>query len=339
MTTDFVSFLEESSPYVNALIASYYEDRGSHADMARYLYDPLAEYSANGGKRHRPVVCGLGCAAVGGDPLDAASAAAAVEHFHTAALIHDDIADAGELRRGKPCLHLTQGLGLAINDGDLALSQVTGVVLADETLDDATKVRVLGELVRMTTRTIEGQALDIGWARDDRWDISVEDYLTMASHKTAYYSVAVPLACGAIIGGGSDEQVEALRTFGMATGLAFQLQDDLLNLVGEKESTQKDFRTDITEGKRTLLVVHALANSAPEDTAELQEILLSRTADPARLARAVELIERAGSVEFVRSYSLGLVRDAKAALEPVELETAPKELLFSMADFFVHRLV
>ena len=339
MTTDFVSFLEESSPYVNALIASYYEDRGSHADMARYLYDPLAEYSANGGKRHRPVVCGLGCAAVGGDPLDAASAAAAVEHFHTAALIHDDIADAGELRRGKPCLHLTQGLGLAINDGDLALSQVTGVVLADETLDDATKVRVLGELVRMTTRTIEGQALDIGWARDDRWDISVEDYLTMASHKTAYYSVAVPLACGAIIGGGSDEQVEALRTFGMATGLAFQLQDDLLNLVGEKESTQKDFRTDITEGKRTLLVVHALANGAPEDTAELQEILLSRTADPARLARAVELIERAGSVEFVRSYSLGLVRDAKAALEPVELETAPKELLFSMADFFVHRLV
>jgi len=339
MTTDFVSFLDENYQYIDALIASYYEDRGSHGDMARYLYDPLAEYSANGGKRHRPAVCGLGCAAVGGNPLDAASAAAAVEHFHTAALIHDDIADAGELRRGKPCLHLTQGLGLAINDGDLALSQVTGVVLADEDLDDATKVRVLGELVRMTTRTIEGQALDIGWARDDRWDISVDDYLTMASHKTAYYSVAVPLACGAIIGGGSDEQVEALRSFGMATGLAFQLQDDLLNLVGEKESVQKDFRSDITEGKRTLLVVHALANAAQDDAAELRSILSAHTGDPAQLARAVELIERAGSVEFVRDFSLGLVRDAKAALEPVELETKPKELLFSMADFFVHRLV
>ena len=339
MTTDFVSFLDENYQTIDALIASYFEGRGSHEDMRRYLYEPLATYSANGGKRHRPAVCALGCAAVGGNPLNAASAAAAVEHFHTAALIHDDIADEGELRRGKPCLHLTQGLGLAINDGDLALSQVTGIVLADDDLDNNTKVRVLGELVDMTTRTIEGQALDIGWARDDRWDISVDDYLTMARHKTAYYSVAVPLACGAIIGGGSNEQVEALRSFGMATGLAFQLQDDLLNLVGDKESVQKDFRSDITEGKRTMLVVHALANAEPADAAELRAILSSHTADSGQLARAVELIERAGSVEFVRTFSLGLVRDAKAALAPVPLEVEPKELLFSMADFFVHRLV
>jgi geranylgeranyl diphosphate synthase type I len=283
------------------------------------------------------VVCGLGCAAVGGDPVQARSAAAAVEHFHTAALIHDDIADDGELRRGEPCLHLTQGVGLAINDGDLALSQVTGTVLADETLSDAVKVRVLGELVTMTTRTIEGQALDIGWARDNRWDISVDDYLAMASHKTAYYSVAVPLACGAIIGGGTNEQVEALRAFGMDTGLAFQLQDDLLNLVGERESAQKDFRNDITEGKRTLLVVHALG--CAEVAQELKQILEARTSDPALQARAVELMERAGSIDYARSYSIELVRAAKERLAPVPLEEEPKELLFSMGDFFIHRLV
>ncbi len=337
MATDFVSFLNEHYQQIDDLVASYYRDRGTHPDMRRYLYDPLARYSANGGKRHRPAVCSLGCMAVGGDPRRAASAGAAVEHFHTAALIHDDIADEGELRRGEPCLHLTQGIGLAINDGDLALSQVTGSVLADPGLDDATKVRVLGELVAMTTRTIEGQALDIGWARDNRWDISIDDYLEMATHKTAYYSVAVPLACGAIIGGGSDGQVEALRAFGISTGLAFQLQDDLLNLVGEKESVQKDFRSDITEGKRTLLVVHALGN--PQVADELKAILDERTADQERLARAVELIEQAGSVDYVRTYSLDLVRKAKEALEPVALEERPKELLFSMADFFVHRLV
>ena len=229
------------------------------------------------------------------------------------------------------------GLGLAINAGDLALSQVTGTVLQDDRLDDATKVRVLGELVRMTTRTIEGQALDIGWARDARWDISEDDYLTMASHKTAYYSVAVPLACGAIIGGGTTEQVEALRSFGMATGLAFQLQDDLLNLVGDKESVAKDFRCDITEGKRTLMVVHALAN--PQVCDELRGILSAHTTDPELLARAVELMEQAGSIAHARELSLKLVREAKEALAPVELAQPAKDLLFSMADFFIERIV
>lgn len=337
MATDFMSFLNDHYAKVDELIASYYVGNGSHPDMDAYLYAPLAKYSANGGKRTRPVVCFLGCMAVGGSAELASSAAASVEHFHTAALIHDDIADEGELRRGEPCLHLTMGLGLAINAGDLALSQVTGTVLQDDRLDDATKVRVLGELVRMTTRTIEGQALDIGWARDARWDISEDDYLVMASHKTAYYSVAVPLACGAIIGGGTDEQVEALRSFGMATGLAFQLQDDLLNLVGDKESVAKDFRCDITEGKRTLMVVHALAN--PQVSEELRGILSAHTTDPELLARAVELMEQAGSIAHARELSLKLVREAKEALAPVELAQPAKDLLFSMADFFIERIV
>ena len=337
MATDFMSFLNDHYAKVDELIASYYAGNGSHPDMDAYLYAPLAKYSANGGKRTRPVVCFLGCMAVGGSAELASSAAASVEHFHTAALIHDDIADEGELRRGEPCLHLTMGLGLAINAGDLALSQVTGTVLQDDRLDDATKVRVLGELVRMTTRTIEGQALDIGWARDARWDISEDDYLAMASHKTAYYSVAVPLACGAIIGGGTDEQVEALRSFGMATGLAFQLQDDLLNLVGDKESVAKDFRSDITEGKRTLMVVHALAN--PQVSDELRGILSAHTTDPELLARAVELMEQAGSIAHARELSLKLVREAKEALAPVELAQPAKDLLFSMADFFIERIV
>ena len=129
-------------------------------------------------------------------------------------------------------MHITMGEGLAINAGDLALSLVTGTVLNDDLLDDSVKIRVLKELVDMTTRTIEGQAMDIGWARDKRFDITVEDYLCMAQHKTAYYSGAVPLAIGAIVGGGTEEQVEVLRSYGMSTGLAFQLQDDLLNLVG-----------------------------------------------------------------------------------------------------------
>ncbi|MCI8425861.1 MAG: polyprenyl synthetase family protein, partial [Adlercreutzia sp.] len=247
--TTFEDYLVTYAEPVGELINSYIP-QGTHPDMDRYLYDPLYRYNENAGKRHRPLICYAACLAVGGDPNRATSAAAAIEHFHSAALIHDDIADEAELRRGEPCLHLTEGLGLAINMGDLALSQVNGTVIDDPLLDDTAKVRVIGELIAMTRRTVEGQALDIGWARDGRYDITPEDYLTMAIHKTAHYSGAVPLAIGAIVGGASDEVVEALRSYGLDTGLAFQIQDDLLNLIGTDEAKKKDFRSDITEGKR-----------------------------------------------------------------------------------------
>lgn len=335
----FARFLDKSYARIDQLVSSYYEDslaRTGTDGVARYLYTPLASYAANGGKRHRPAVCLLGCAAVGGDPHLATSAAVAVEHFHTAALIHDDIADEGELRHGQPCLHHSEGLGLAINDGDLALSQVTGSVLQDKRLDDHTKVRVLRELVDMTTRTIEGQALDIGWVRDGRWDISVDAYLQMASLKTAYYSVAVPLVCGAIIGGGSTQQIEALRSFGMDAGLAFQLQDDLLNLVGDAASTKKDFRNDITEGKRTFMVVSSLA--VPAVAAELEQILNAHSTDPALLARAVELMDQAGALDSARARAQELIASAKAHLAGAPFEAKPLELLYAMADFFVERI-
>ena len=274
--------------------------------MDKYLYDPLRRYSQNGGKRHRPLICFAACLAVGGNAERAVSAAAAIEHFHTAALIHDDIADEAELRRGEPCLHLTEGTGLAINMGDLGLSLVNGTVIEDPILDDATKVRVIKELIDMTRRTIEGQALDIGWARDGRYDITPEDYLTMATHKTAHYSGAVPLAIGAIVGGGTDTQVEALRNYGLDTGLAFQIQDDLLNLIGKTESTKKGFRDDITEGKRTLVVVHALQNADEADRKRIIEILSSKEKDPAVLEEAVQIMQKSGSIDYARSYAENL---------------------------------
>ncbi len=326
-----VSYAEKVGGLINAYIP-----RGTHPDMNRYLYDPLLSYSANGGKRHRPLISFAACIAVGGDVRRALSAAAAIEHFHTAALIHDDIADKAELRRGEPCLHLSEGLGLAINMGDLALSLVNGTVVNDDLLDDSTKVRVITELTDMTRRTIEGQALDIGWARDERYDITPEDYLVMATHKTAHYSGAVPLAVGAIVGGGSEEEIEALRSYGLDTGLAFQIQDDLLNLIGAEESTKKDFRNDITEGKRTLVVVHALQHSSERE--RLIEILSSKEKDPTVLAEAVRIMEDAGSIDYARAYAEGLTSAAKERLADGIGPSASRDLLISMADWFVNRL-
>ncbi|NTU89321.1 MAG: polyprenyl synthetase family protein, partial [Actinobacteria bacterium] len=182
----------------------------------------------------------------------------------------------------------------------------------------------------------EGQALDIGWARDNRFDLEISDYLVMARHKTAYYSGGVPLAVGAIIGDGTEKQIEDFREFGMGTGLAFQIQDDLLNLVGEKESTFKDFRNDITEGKRTLVAVHALQHSNERD--ELIRILCSRTEDQEELAQAVGIMERAGSIDFANEYAVSLTAHAKERISDSLPQTPARDLLLSMADFFINRM-
>jgi geranylgeranyl diphosphate synthase type I len=332
--TGFELYLKREGKAFERYLATFF-DEGSHPDMTRYLYGPLRTFSENAGKRHRPLICLLACEAVGGDPRKAWPSAAAIEHFHTAALVHDDIEDSSLTRRDEPCMHVTEGLGLAVNAGDLALALVCGTVVDDEGLEDAMKLRVLGELVSMTTRTIEGQALDIGWARDDRFDLTIEDYLVMANHKTAFYSGGVPLAVGAIIGGGTEEQIATLRAFGQATGLAFQIQDDVLNLVGSKESTKKDFRSDVAEGKRTLVAIHALVNSPRR--VRLLQILSSRASDPAVLAEAVAIMEEAGSIAYARAYAQDLVVGAKAQLTRSIPKGRAFTLLCSMADFFIRR--
>lgn len=338
MESAFAKFLSDHAGQVNEFMAACYRGKTDNADIDRYLYAPLAEFSEHGGKRHRPLICMLAALAVGGSPERALRSAAAIEHFQSAALIHDDIADHGQLRRGIPCMYLTEGLGLAINCGDYELASVTGSVLEDDELEDAVKVRVLKELSAMTIRTIEGQALDLGWVRDGRFDITIHDYLTMATLKTAHYSGAVPLAIGAILGGGSERQIEALRSFGMGCGLAFQIQDDLLNVVGEHNPHDKDFRCDITEGKRTLIAVHSLRHADPELHDELLGLLTSGTTDPAELARAVEIFESTGSIEFAHTYALDLIDRAKGILADIDLADECRSLLFSMADFFVERL-
>ena len=328
MHNSFADYLRAHHGDLDEYLLSFFEGTAETDDLNRYLYAPLRSFAENGGKRHRPLICLLACRAVGGDPALARSCAAAIEHFQSAALIHDDIADNGQLRRGKPCLYLTEGVGLAINCGDLDITLVTEAVLPDDV-----RLRVMRELTAMTMRTIEGQALDLGWVRDGRFDLTVDDYLRMATLKTAHYSGAVPLAAGAIIGGGSTEQVEALRSFGLDTGLAFQIQDDLINLLGN--DTAKDFRTDITEGKRTLVAVHALADPAAHD--EVEAILRSGTSDPAVLARCVELFEQSGSIAYAHGVAEDLITRAKETLAGIELDEGCRALFLDMADFFLDR--
>ena len=341
------------------------------ADLNTYLYQPLRGFSATGGKRVRPALVLLATQAVHGNIEAALPVACAIEDFQSAALIHDDIADKSELRRGEPCLYRRLGTGLAINVGDAALVHTIGRICHGNAYDETTRLRLIDALISMQEHTLEGQALDLGWTQENRWDITPDEYLFMATSKTAYYSAAYPLLCGAIVGGGTAEQRSALEAFGLKAGLAFQLQDDLLNLVGNAKTQGKDFRSDITEGKRTLLVVKAievlLANaegnaesntkdSSAKDTAgsnakdstpdaaaakasykKLISLLSSKTNDPILLEEAVELIVSTGAVDDVRAYAQTLIAEAKGYLEEAPFDAEARDTLLSMADFFVNR--
>lgn len=340
--TSFAGYLAARRPLIEAYLDAHlprprHDEASVAGALERYLYEPLARFTATGGKRIRPALALLGCEAVGGDPARALSCAAAVELFQSAALIHDDIADEGELRRGQPCLHLSDGLGVAVNVGDLALVCVQALVLRDEALPAALRLRLLDELLSMEERTLEGQALDLGWVRDNCWNVSSADYLTMAAHKTAFYSAATPLIAGALCGEGNRGQIEALRAFGMASGLAFQLQDDLLNLTGDGAAQGKDFRSDVTEGKRTFMVCHALERLDRAGKDELVAILSAHSDDPELLERAVALMGKAGSLDAARRRARRLADDAKRIIGAAKLCERPRELLLSMTDYFIGR--
>ncbi len=343
----FVTYLKDRLPLVEDALSSTRampvpaSGPAPAEDLERYLYSPLAHFTAGGGKRVRPVLALLGAEAVGGTAEQALSCGIAIELFQSAALIHDDIADGSELRRGEPCLHRTEGDGLAINAGDLALTRVCEIVLEDHALPAERRLHVLEELLRMERHTLEGQALDLGWARDGRWDVTSADYLYMIDGKTAWYTVASPLRVGALAAGASDCAAGRLAQIGRPAGLAFQLQDDLLNLVGDAEAQGKDFRSDITEGKRTLAVVWALEHLEPGERAELVRLLEAKTADEDDLARAVALIEQGGGIDACRKLAQEQAAEAQALTAELArsgvISATAAELLDAMADFFINR--
>lgn len=284
-----------------------------NADVNRYLLHPLGAFAASPGKRIRPVLCALGCALVGGDPEAARGVGAALESFHAAALIHDDIEDGALVRRGAAAYHVREGIPLAVNAGDYGLAMAFSLVFDDAGMSEDVRLRVLLELTEMAKRTIEGQAVDIGWSRDGRLDITVDDYLFMAGEKSACYSCAAPLALGAIIGGGSDAQVEALRDAGMKAGIAFQICDDLINLQGSLDQTGKDTLTDIEEGKRTILVAHALAHSPRAE--KLAHLLSLEVRGPAEVGEIIAILEEAGSVRFAEDAMAALCEQSQRIVE------------------------
>jgi len=298
------------------------------------VYAPLWDLLSRGGKRFRPALCLLSCEAVGGRKEAVLPIAAAVEMFHNFTLIHDDIEDDSELRRGKPCLHRLYGVPLAINAGDGLFMMVWQAVIDAEISPEKTIAtqRMLGHAFR---KVLEGQGVELDWHARKEWGITERDYFEMVGGKTGAL-ISVACETGAFVGGGARAQVRALRDFGTAIGIGFQIQDDILNLIGEEKKYKKEIGGDITEGKRTLLVLHTLQRASAEDKRRLIELLDSHTRDKRQIGEAIALIKKYDSVKYAWGRAKALVERAKKGLRVLPKNEATCDLL-RISDFLINR--
>ena len=302
-----------------------------------YLTCPCETFFANPGKCARPLICMLANCAFNGKVRDSIMSAIAIETFQNAALIHDDIADDATSRRNKPCLHIAESLGIALNAGDFALSLVDDFIMHDTTLSDTMKLNVLQEISNMKLKTIAGQSIDIGWSRDNRFELAVEDYFTMATLKTAHYTCATPIVVGAMIAGAKEDTLARLRDFGIKCGLAFQIQDDILNVDKNSSDNSKDFALDIKEGKRTLIALHAINNLPATDSEKLKGILNKNDASENDLKIALSLIDEANSVDYAKNECKNLIDEANDIISDYENSNAALKILKSVPNWCLSR--
>ena len=296
------------------------------------LYESSEYLIKAGGKKFRPALTLLSCQAVGGKPEKALKAAAAIELTHTFSLIHDDIMDNDDTRRGKPAVHKVWGEPLAILAGD-SLFAKSFELLSQSAEDNIAYERVVDALQVLTNSCInicEGQALDMAF--EDTFNVTKDEYMNMIYKKTGDL-ITASTTIGAIMGGASSNEIQALRTYGKQIGLAFQIQDDYIDLTGD-ESIGKPVGSDLVEGKKTLMVVYALEKANKEDHDRLVELLEAN--DESIIPEAMEILEKYGAINYARSKAYDCVIESKQALSILP-DSDAKDALFKLADFVFTR--
>lgn len=302
---------------------------------SRYLLDA-------GGKRLRPAISLLTAEAISdveplsesyrsfpsphGEEIDILSAAVAIEVIQSFTLIHDDIMDDDDLRRGVPSVHREYDLETAILAGDTLYSKAFEYMLDTGAPADRS-VQALDELATTCTEICEGQALDVDF--ENRSDVTTDEYLEMIEFKTAVlYAAAASIP--AILLGSDGKTIDALHGYGLDIGRAFQIQDDLLDLTTPSEELGKQRGSDLVEGKRTIITLHARNNGLDPET------LVPDDPTEADIEAAVGRLDETGSIDFARELAHDLVRSGKGRLDVVP-ESEPQALLEEIADFLVER--
>ena len=309
----------------------------------KVIYDAARHYPLAGGKRVRPFIVLTSTEAVGGNPEKAVYAAAAVELLHNYSLVHDDIMDMDEKRRGRPTVHKVWGINMAILAGDLLFSKVFEAV-AKIPVKAEKVVRVLDVIAKTSNELCEGQAMDLEF--ENKGTVTIEEYMKMISGKTGAL-IDASATIGGIIGTENEDYIRALSKYGRNIGIAFQVWDDVLDLIADEEKLGKPVGSDIRKGKKTLIVAHFLENAGEEDKAKFFKIFGKYAGDvkgegiieediQEEVKEAIELLRKYGSIDYAAKVARELADEAKKALKTLP-ESEARGQLELLADFIVER--
>jgi geranylgeranyl diphosphate synthase type II len=309
----------------------------------KYLYDLIAGQLSREGKGIRPALCLATCSAFGGDERLALPAAAAIELLHNSFLVHDDIEDDSEYRRNGPTMHRQYGIPLALNVGD-AMNAMSVRLLRQSLslLGPELATRVFDEFDHMSIETIEGQAMELGWIRDNDCGTTEEDYLLMVLKKTGWYSFIHPARIGALIAQPDRTDLDEFNRFGYYLSAAFQIQDDVLNLAGDRSKYGKEIGGDLLEGKRTLILAHLLRASNAQEQKRLTTFFAKPRAQrlPREVAWIYELLRSYGSLEYARQAAHAFAEGARREFESAYSKAEPSQdvdFVRSLIDYMVSR--
>lgn len=309
-----LELLKQKSALVERELAHYLPApaEAKSAELREY-YEMMWDYPQRGGKRLRPAIIMLACEMFGGKTEDTLPTAVAMDLFQHWVLVHDDIEDQSDLRRGKPVLHKIYGIEKALNAGDGLTNYMWKALLANKPLVGATKAfRVLTEFAHQVEITAEGQAIELAWNMGNRWDMTEAEYLDMIAHKAVHYTTTTPLVLGAVLAGARARDLAVLRKVGLKSGYAFQITDDALNLYAEEAQYGKEIAGDIYEGKRTLILIHLLKHARKEDKARVLEIMAKPRAEKSEgeVREVLDLIKKYGSIEYAKKKALAYAEEA-----------------------------
>ena len=306
------------------------------------IAEPIWEFLDRGGKRWRPTLFLLICEALGKNPEDYVDFAIIPEIIHNGTLMIDDIEDASELRRGKPCTYRIYGLDIAINAGNaMYYLPLLPLIKNREKISPEKLAKVYEIYVKEMISLSLGQAMDVAWhkglANADKLD--EENYLQMCAYKTGTLArMAAKMA--AVLADADEELVEKLGCFAESIGVAFQMQDDTLDLTSEEFAEKKGgYGQDITEGKRTLIVIHTLKVAEKEDRERLIEILNMHTSDQKLRNEAIAIMRKYGAIEYAKKFARKIVQESWREVEKLLPASEAKEKLNAFAKFLIERKI
>jgi geranylgeranyl diphosphate synthase type II len=278
------------------------------------LYKMIRDYPSRMAKGLRSTMCMLTCEAFGGDLNLSIISAAALELFQNWILIHDDVEDYSELRRGEPVLHRKYGFPQAINAGDALHGKMWELITENvKVIGEKKTISILSEFHQMINETTEGQHMELIWIDKNCWNINENDYYTMVKKKTAWYTCVTPCRIGAKIAGANDHQLDMIIDFGLNLGIGFQIRDDILNLEEEGDKYGKERYGDLWEGKRTLMMIRLMDVCRNTDKKKLIKIMKKKRQDKttSEIEYIIQLIKKSDAIEYARTKSSSLGNSSK----------------------------